>query len=116
MASSRVAPNAYAPSRWATGTDFNTSRATDDENGITITARINAADSMPRPKGGPLKNGSALSAGGNATSIARTAGTRTKMPHTPYTIEGIAASNSVRNTSGGLRRSGQSSEMKIAMP
>src|SRR5262245_18975618 len=57
MASNRVAPRAYAPSRCATGTDFSTSRATDEAKGITITARISAADSMPKPSGGPVKNG-----------------------------------------------------------
>src|SRR5215470_10692971 len=116
MASRRVAPSAYAPSRCATGTDFSTSRATDEVNGITITARIRAADSMLRPSGGPVKNGIDFNDGGNDTWNARTAGTSTKIPHKPYTIDGIAASSSVRNTSAGLSALGQSSEMKTAMP
>ena len=57
-----------------------TSRATDEVNGTTMTARISAADNMPRPNGGPLKNGSAFSDGGNDCSNDRTSGTRTKMP------------------------------------
>ena len=44
------------------------------------------------------------------------AGTSTKIPHSPYTMEGIAASNSVRNTRGCLSQAGHSSEMKTAMP
>ena len=58
MASNRVAPSAYAPSRCAAGTDFSTSRDTEEVNGITITARISAAASMPTPSGGPLNTGS----------------------------------------------------------
>jgi hypothetical protein len=34
----------------------------------------------------------------------------------PYTIDGMAASSSVRNTSGCLSQCGQSSEMNTAMP
>ncbi len=59
MASQRVAPSAYAPSRCACGTDLSTSRATDELNGMTMIARISAADSMPTPSGGPLKSGRA---------------------------------------------------------
>ena len=83
MASNRVAPSAYAPSRCAAGTDLSTSRATEDVNGITITARISPAASMPTPSGGPLKIGRARSACGIADSSARTTGTRTKMPQRP---------------------------------
>src|SRR4051812_37699242 len=116
MASKRVAPSAYAPSRCGTGTAFSTSRATDEVNGTTMTARINAADNMPSPNGGPLKKGSDFSDGGNEISKARTAGTRTKIPQRPYTIEGIAARSSVRNTSAGFTRFGASSEINTAMP
>ncbi len=63
-------------------------------------ARTSAADSMPSPSGGPAKIGSRLTLSGSDVSRARTAGTSTKMPQSPYTIEGIAASSSVRNTSG----------------
>ena len=38
------------------------------------------------------------------------------MPHRPYTIEGMAASSSVRNTSGCRSRAGLSSETNTAMP
>ena len=38
------------------------------------------------------------------------------MPHKPYTIDGMAASSSVRKTSGRRSGSGHNSEMKIAMP
>ena len=83
MASNLVAPSAYAPSRCATGTDFSTSRETDEVNGITMIARITAADSIPTPSGGPLNSGSWRKASGVATSIVRIAGTRTKMPQSP---------------------------------
>jgi hypothetical protein len=68
--------------------------------GITITARIRAADSIPTPRGGPENNGKARSTSGVDTSSDRTIGTSTKMPQSPYTIDGIAARSSVRNTSG----------------
>ena len=83
---------------------------------MTITDRISAADSMPRPSGGPVKSGSCRSECGIDVSIARTAGTRTKIPHNPYTIDGMAASSSVRKTSGCRSTAGQSSEMNTAMP
>src|SRR4029077_4234233 len=70
IASKRVAPSAYAPSRCAAGTAFSTSRATDEVNGITMTARISPAASMPTPSGGPLKSGNARSPCGNDVSRA----------------------------------------------
>ncbi len=48
IASHRVAPRAYAASRWVKGTFFRISRATDDENGTTMIARISAAFPCPR--------------------------------------------------------------------
>jgi len=62
---------------------LSTSRATDDVNGITMMARIRPAASMPTPSGGPLKIGRSLNVAGIEVSIARTAGTRTKMPQRP---------------------------------
>ena len=38
------------------------------------------------------------------------------MPQSPYTIDGIAASSSVRNVSGWRSAFGHNSERKIAMP
>ena len=35
-------------------------------NGVTIIARMSAADSMPKPSGGPLKRGSCRSEAGTA--------------------------------------------------
>ena len=55
----------------------------DGNQGITITARMSAAESMPYPNGGPLNRGSVFNAGGIDVSKARTAGTRTNMPHRP---------------------------------
>src|SRR5262249_7546529 len=107
---------AYAASRCAGGTARRTSRETDEVNGITMTARIRAAESSPTPSGGPLNSGKARSAPGNDDSSDRTAGTSTKMPHRPYTIDGLAASSSVRNTSGWRRGGGHSSAMNTAMP
>jgi hypothetical protein len=114
--SQRVAPSASAASRCAIGTLFRISRATDDENGITITARINAAEPMPTPSGGPVKSGNFLNASGARTCSFRTIGTSTKIPHSPYTIEGIAASSSVRYDSTGFSLPGDTSLMKMAMP
>ena len=79
-------------------------------------ARIRPAASIPTPSGGPLNTGNPRSAWGVIVSSQRTAGTNTKMPQRPYTIDGIAASSSVRKTSGCRRRAGQSSAMEIAMP
>ena len=95
---------------------MSTSRATDEVNGITMMARIRPAANMPTPSGGPLKIGKSLSEAGQDVSIARTAGTRTKMPQRPYTMDGMAASSSVRYRSGCLSQFGQSSEIKTAMP
>src|SRR5690242_9043284 len=81
-----------------------------------MTARMSAADNIPRPNGGPLKNGIDFHDAGTAPSSVRTAGTSTNMPHSPYTIDGIAASNSVRNTRAGLRRFGHNSEMNTEIP
>ncbi len=111
MASHCVAPSAYAPSRCVRGTDFSTSRASDEMKGVTMIARMSAADSMPSPIGGPLKSGRARSDSGMAFSRSRTSGTSTKRPHRPYTIDGIAASSSVRKISGCRSDAGHSSEM-----
>ena len=46
-------------------------------------ARINAADSMPTPSGGPLKSGRLPSAAGVAAWSWRTSGTSTNTPHRP---------------------------------
>src|SRR5262245_44028692 len=116
MASKRVAPSAYAASRCAGGTALSTSRDTDEVNGITITDRMSAADSRPTPSGGPLNSGSWRRRSGHDDSNDRTAGTRTKMPQRPYTIDGIAASSSVRNTSGWRSRGGHNSAMNTAIP
>ena len=83
IASQRVAPSAYAPSRCACGTAFSTSRATEEVNGMTMIARISAADSMPTPSGGPVKSGTLRSQSGVRTSSCRTNGTSTKMPQRP---------------------------------
>src|SRR3954464_7173972 len=116
MASQRVAPSAYAASRCVRGTCLSTSRASDEMNGVIITARINAAESIPSPIGGPENSGSCRHDAGVATSSLRTSGTSTNMPQSPYTIEGMAASSSVRKISGCLRRGGQSSDKYVAMP
>src|SRR5678815_4180965 len=46
IASQRVAPSAYAASRCDGGTALSTSRATDDVNGMTMTARMSAAETV----------------------------------------------------------------------
>ena len=81
-----------------------------------MTARISAAESIPTPSGGPEKSGNFFSHAGVISSSFRTIGTSTKIPHSPYTIEGIAASSSVRNASGVRSGRGESSERKTAMP
>ena len=70
IASQRVAPSAYAPSRCDCGTAFSTSRATEELNGMTMIARISAADSMPTPSGGPLNSGTLRSHSGVALELA----------------------------------------------
>ncbi len=69
-------------------------------NGVTMTARMSAADNRPSPIGGPLNSAVARSRSGMAVSRARTSGTSTKSPHSPYTIDGMAARSSVRKISG----------------
>ena len=84
--------------------------------GVTMMARMSAADSMPSPSGGPVNSGSCLHESGTFVSSCRTRGTSTNTPHNPYTIEGIAASSSVRKMSGCRRLGGQSSDKYVAMP
>ncbi len=50
---------------------------------MIMIARIRAAESMPMPSGGPLKNGTLFSQVGVAISSCRTNGTSTKTPHRP---------------------------------
>src|SRR5262252_3230560 len=83
---------------------------------MTMTARMSAADSMPMPSGGPLNSGSARSVAGTDDSTVRTTGTSTKIPQSPYTMEGMAASSSVMNTSGWRSAAGHSSDVNTAMP
>ncbi len=83
IASHRVAPSAYAASRCACGTARSTSRAIEEVNGITMTARISAAASIPTPSGGPVKSGTPLSHSGVFTWNCRTSGTSTKTPQSP---------------------------------
>src|SRR6185295_9401550 len=75
-----------------------------------------AADRRLSPTGGPLKMGQARSESGSDSWSERTAGTSTNTPQRPYTIDGIAASSSVRKTRGVRSQSGQRSDRKIAMP
>ena len=86
--------------------DFSTSRDTDEVNGTIMMASTRPAVSMPTPTGGPLKSGSC-----RRQAVSRSPGSdgrdQHENPHNPYTIEGIAASNSVRNTSGCRSRAGQ---------
>ena len=64
-------------------------------------ARISAADSMPTPSGGPLKSGSCRSDVRQSTSRARGRPARARRcPTGRRRSTGIAASSSVRNTSG----------------
>ena len=81
-----------------------------------MTARMSPAESIPTPRGGPWKSGTFFSQSGVDNSMLRTTGTRTNIPHTPYTIEGTAARSSVRKMRGCFRRWGESSERKIAIP
>ena len=67
----RRAERVGAPRAARSGTAFSTSRATDEVNGMTMIARISAADSMPTPSGGPLKSGSCRSARRQSRSRAR---------------------------------------------
>src|SRR5439155_9986524 len=46
----------------------------------------------------------------------RMTGPRTKIPHSPYTTDGTAASSSTTYVSGIRSHGGESSERKIAMP
>ncbi len=116
IASHCVAPSAYAASRCWRGTCFSTSRASDEMNGVIITARISAADNIPSPSGGPVNNGNCRNDWGMATSSARTSGTSTNTPHRPYTIDGMAARSSVRKISGCRSIGGQSSDRYVATP
>ena len=83
IASQRVAPSAYAASRWALGTFFKISRATDDVNGTTMIERMIAAAPMPTPTGGPENSAIFRSDSGISSSSLRTIGVSTKMPQSP---------------------------------
>src|SRR6185295_768843 len=74
------------------------------------------AENRLTPTAGPVNNGIARIQSGSDVCKVRTIGMRTNAPQSPYTIDGIAASSSVRNTSGWRRNEGQSSERKMAMP
>src|SRR5690242_15948774 len=88
----------------------------DDVNGTTMIESTIAAESIPTPSGGPVKSGTDFRDAGVASSSPRTNGTSTKMPQSPYTIEGIAARSSVTNTSGRCNHDGDSSDVKTAIP
>src|SRR5258705_5793322 len=75
-----------------------------------MTARTSPAASIPTPSGGPEKSGVARMDSGVHVSSMRTNGTSTKMPHRPYTIEGMAASSSVRKISGERRIGGEKAQ------
>lgn len=83
---------------------------------MTITASTSEAASMLTPTVGPLNIGMARTHSGRLSCSARTMGTSTKMPQRPYTMEGIAASSSVRKMSGERSQNGQMSDRNTAMP
>ncbi len=96
--SHRVAPRASAPSWSLLGVCENTSRATAETIGMTITASTIPATSIARPvvDAGPAKNGMKLSLSASHSITGTIAGPRTNIPHSPYTMLGIAASRSTR--------------------
>jgi hypothetical protein len=114
--SQRVAPRPNIASRWLFGTELSTSREIETIVGRIMIARITPAAPRPTPKLGPWKKGSQPSvAMSQESTVSRRNGLSTKMPHSPITTLGIAASSSIVNVSGIATRRGANSDRKIAV-
>src|SRR2546428_8021389 len=85
--------------------------------GMIRPARMTPAVNLSVPMGFPWKMGrhpkTLWTTGSTET---RMTGPRTKIPHSPYTTDGTAASSSTTYVSGIRSQGGESSERKIAMP
>ena len=96
--SQRVAPSAYAASRWLCGTARITSLDTDEMIGRSMIARITPPASSPIPYAGPLNSGSRPNAPASAGSTTRRSqGAITKTPHRPRMTLGMDARSSMTN-------------------
>src|SRR5919201_994930 len=85
--------------------------------GTIMMDRMTPAASMPTPYGGPWNNGTNPNQRPSAgCTQPRNHGTSTKIPQSPYTTLGTAASSSMRNATGGRIQNGASSARKIAAP
>src|ERR1700723_3317329 len=112
--SQRVAPSASTASRWFTGTARITSLLIELITGKIMIARITLAVNIPTPKFGATKRPVQPRYFSNTgPTWSRIIGTSTKIPHSPYTTLGIAASNSVKNEIGPCNIFGQTSSRKI---
>src|SRR5690606_25651553 len=116
-----VQPTPYADSLSIGGVTSNTSRITEATYGMIMIARMMPAHSRPMPSGAPANN---LSITGTwpiedcnaGWMYLAKIGENTSRPHMPYTIDGIAASNSIAVPSGRRNQAGDSSVRKSAMP
>src|SRR2546427_10057402 len=85
--------------------------------GMIMTARMTPAVNLSVPMGFPWKMGrNPKTLWTTGSTETRMAGPRTKIPHSPYTTDGTAASSSTTYVSGIRSHGGESSERKIAMP
>ena len=84
---------------------------------MIMTARISAADSMPTPSGGPLKSGSACSAGRHRPPRAAGRAARgRRCPRGRRRSTGSPPAARSGTRAAAAASAGQSSEMKTAMP
>ena len=114
--SQRVEPSARAPSVSSFGTRRNSSRQIEDVIGMIMIVSTSAAGRIPACDGSPEKIGrKPATSCSHGSRWSRTHGPSTRMPHSPRTTLGIAASSSTIVAIGAAIRRGAISVRKSAI-
>src|SRR6476646_6009423 len=105
IASPRVDPSAIAPSIRSRGVRENSSRQIAEVIGMIMIVSTSAAGSIPACDGSPEKSGhQPRKLCSHGSSVSRTQGPKTRMPQSPRTTLGTAASSSTSVAIGAAAR------------